>query len=121
MLPGPALPDEPLTMLVDDVRLFRDDRPCLVARTSADAVALLRSLRGRHIAHLWLDHDLIGDDDIWPVVRLLEDAHLRGEPLDVGLVHVHAARTGPARRMVVSLRRAGYPVERFVDLRTWTR
>lgn len=114
------LAEAPLEVLIDDVRRFRDDRSCLVARTSADGVALLERLRDRHIDHLWLDHDLIGDDTIWPVIRLLEGASLAGRRFDVGMAHVHAARAGPAQKVVVSLRRAGYPVKISTDLRMWT-
>lgn len=120
--PGDAHGQEasPLTVLVDDVRRFRDGRDCEVARTSAQGVRLLTRLRAGHIDHLWLDHDLGGDDTIWPVVRLLEDAHLAGHPFDIGLVHVHAARTGAAHQMVISMRRAAYAVERSYNLRMWT-
>lgn len=116
-------PSEPTTLevLIDDVRRFRDGRPCLVARTSADAVVLLERLRERRIDHLWLDHDLVGDDTIWPVIRVLEDAALEGRPFDVGMAHVQAARAGPAHRIVISLRRVGYPVGRSTDLAMWTR
>ena len=109
-----------LTVLVDDVRSFRDARPCRVARTSAEGVEVLQSLRGEHIDDLWLDHDLTGDDTIWPVVRLLEDLSLAGEPLDVGTVHVHASRPGAAHQMLVSLRRAGYTTVRSTSPRVWT-
>lgn len=112
------MPD-PVTVLIDDTRAFRDGRPCLVARSSAAAVVLLGDLQGARIDHLWLDHDLGGDDDVWPVVRLLEDAHLAGSPYDVGLVHVQASRSGPAHRIGVSMRRLGYPTERPTDLRLW--
>lgn len=111
----------PLVVLVDDVRSFRDERACRVARTSSSGVALLHELREQRIDHLWLDHDLAAEDTIWPVVRLLEDAALAGHPFDVGKVHVHAARSGPAHQMMVSLRRAGYDVERSTDLRLWRR
>lgn len=116
------MPDQPrpLTVLVDDTRHFRDGRPCLVARTSADACRLLRSLRSERIDDLWLDHDLGGDDDVWPVVRLLEDAHLAGARYAIGQVHVQASRPGPAHRIGVSMRRLGYPVERPFDVRMWT-
>ena len=53
----PVLPS-PLTVLVDDVRGFRDKRPALVARSSQEALHLLDELRGKRIADLWLDHDL---------------------------------------------------------------
>ncbi len=111
----------PLTLLVDDVRSFRDGRPCLVARSSAAGVLLLRRFAQQRIDHLWLDHDLAGQDTIWPVIRLLEDAALADEPYDIGLVHIHAARSGPAHQMGVALRRAGYRVVRSYDLRLWCR
>lgn len=60
-----------LTVLIDDVRWFRDARPCEVARTSSAGVALLLSLKNRHIDELWLDHDLGGEDTIMPVIDLL--------------------------------------------------
>jgi len=113
-------PSSGVTVLIDDVRSFRDARPALVARTSAAGVVLLESLRPTLIQDLWLDHDLGGEDTIWPVLRLLEDASLRGSPFDIGTVRIHAARSGPAHRMGVSLRRAGYRAERSTDLRLWT-
>lgn len=114
-------PPESLIVLIDDTRCFRDGRPCRVARSSATGVALLTELRQTRIDDLWLDHDLGGDDDIWPVIRLLEEAHLQAKPFDIGLVHVQASRSGPAHRMGISLRRAEYKVERPYDLRMWTR
>ena len=56
----------PLTVLVDYVRGFRDERPALVARTSQEARTLLEGLEDRQIDDLWLDHDLSGDDTIRP-------------------------------------------------------
>lgn len=117
---APLLEPIPLTVLVDDVRSFRDGRPCRVARSSTAALELLRTLRGERIDELWLDHDLVGDDTIWPVVRLLESAHLDGEPLDVGVIHVHASRPGAAHQVLVSLRRAGYHALRSNNPRLWT-
>ena len=71
-------------VLVDDLRDFTDGRVATVARTSAEGVALLTSLRESRIDELWLDHDLGGDDTIWPVVEVLERAAFEGTPLDVG-------------------------------------
>ena len=104
-----------MRVLIDDVRSFRDGRLCLVARSSADGLALLGSLAGSRIDELWLDHDLVGDDTIWPVVELLCAA-----PREVGAVVVHASRSGPAMRVVHALRAAGYAVSRSYDLRLWT-
>ncbi len=117
---APPLEPTPLTVLVDDVRSFRDGRPCRVARSSASAVELLVKLRGQCIDELWLDHDLVGDDSVWPVVRLLEDAHLAGEPFDIGVIHVHASRPGAAHQVLVSVRRAGYEAVRSTNPRLWT-
>lgn len=72
------------TVLIDDVRRFRDGRPCVVARTSAAGLAVLDELCESRIDDLWLDHDLGGEDTIWPIIRLLEDAHLRGRPSTSG-------------------------------------
>jgi len=110
-----------LTVLVDDVRSFRDGRPCLVSRSSAAGVKLLQRLAGTRIDHLWLDHDLVGDDTIWPVVRHLETAWETGQPYDIGLVHLHAASSRAEHRMGITLRRAEYRTERPVDLELWTR
>lgn len=105
----------PSRVLVDDVRGFRDHRPCTVARSSAEGVALLRSLAGQRIDELWLDHDLVGDDTVWPVVE-----ELRATSYDVGAVIVHASRSGPAVRVAQALRAAGYSVSRSYDLTLWT-
>ena len=109
-----------LTLLIDDVRYFRDGRPCLVARSSADGVRLLETHSCAQIDNLWLDHDLVGHDDIWPVMRLLEDAALRGAPLNIGMVHVHASRSLARHQMMITLRRSGYTATRSTDLGMWT-
>jgi hypothetical protein len=66
----PVLPS-PLTVLVDDARGFRDKRPALVARSSQEALDLLNELRDERVDDLWLDHDLVGEDTIRPVVEQL--------------------------------------------------
>ena len=113
--------DSPLTVLVDDVRDFKDRRPARVARSSAEALRLLDELEGTRIDHLWLDHDLTGEDNIDPVVDLLVDRARRGNPLDVGQIHIHTANIGEGLKMDVLLRAAGYPVHRSYSLRMWTR
>lgn len=102
------------TVLVDDVRSFRDGRPCLVARSSAAGVDLLRSLGQQRIDELWLDHDLAGDDTVWPVV-----VELAARRYDVGRVYVHAARSGPAMRVKAALVAADYLAQRSYDLTLW--
>lgn len=108
-----------VVVLIDDVRSFRDRRACAVARTSTDGIGLLSSLRTRGVDELWLDHDLAGDDDIWPVIRWLEEEATSDGGLSIGVIRIHASRSGPAHRMKVSLRRAGYLVERWSGELTW--
>jgi hypothetical protein len=100
-----------LVVLVDDLRSFTDGRAALVARTSADALALLTRIAGQPIAELWLDHDLGGIDTIWPVVEVLERAAFEENPVPVGTVFVHSANPAGAARVAQVLRRWGYRVE----------
>jgi hypothetical protein len=111
----------PLTVLVDDVRDFKDQRPALVARSSPEALRLLAELEGRRIDHLWLDHDLIGNDTVAPVVDLLVHRAKTGSPLNVGQIHIHTVNIGAGLKMDVVLRAAGYPVVRSYALTMWTR
>ncbi len=113
--------DCPLTVLVDDVRGFKDRRPALVARSSPEALRLLDELEGERIDHLWLDHDLVGKDTVGPVVDRLVHRAKTGSPLNVGQIHIHTANIGAGYRMGVVLRAAGYPVVRSYALTMWTR
>ncbi|MGK5685454.1 cyclic-phosphate processing receiver domain-containing protein [Actinoplanes sp. URMC 104] len=97
-------------LLVDDLRSFLDGRSADVARTSAAGVRLLRGYRNRRLDELWLDHDLGGDDTIWPVVEELERAAFDGRPFDVGVIHVHSANPAGAAKMAQALRHWGYRV-----------
>ncbi|WP_344646967.1 cyclic-phosphate processing receiver domain-containing protein [Cryptosporangium japonicum] len=89
---------KPTIVLVDDLRSFVDGRPAEVARTSSAGVELLERHRGHRLDELWLDHDLGGDDTIWPVVEVLERAAFEGRPFDIGVVVVHSANAAGAAR-----------------------
>jgi hypothetical protein len=110
-----------LTVLVDDVRGFRDERPARIARSSQEALDLLAQVGDRRIDHLWLDHDLVGDDTIRPVVEFLVQRARGGAPLNVGQIHVHTARVAAGIRMCDDLREAGYAVVRDFALTMWIR
>lgn len=97
-------------LLIDDLRSFVDGREAEVARTSSAGVELLERHRTDRLDELWLDHDLGGDDTIWPVVELLERAAFDGHPFDVGAIIIHSANPAGAAKMVQVLRRWGYPV-----------
>ncbi|MEU4681140.1 cyclic-phosphate processing receiver domain-containing protein [Micromonospora sp. NPDC023737] len=100
----------PRIILVDDVRSFADGRKAQVARTSSAGVEALESSRGQRLDELWLDHDLGGDDTIWPVVEVLERAAFEEQPFDIGVVFVHSANPAGAARVMQALRRWGYHV-----------
>lgn len=96
--------------LIDDLRSFVDGRRAEVARTSAAGVELLTRYRDGRLDELWLDHDLGGDDTIWPVVEVLEQAAFDDRPFNIGVVVVHSANPGGAARTALVLRRWGYRV-----------
>ncbi|GAA2848198.1 hypothetical protein Acy02nite_02240 [Actinoplanes cyaneus] len=97
-------------VLVDDLRSFVDGRAAEIARNSADGVALLGRHRDRRVDELWLDHDLGGEDTIWPVVEVLERAAFEGHPFDIGAILIHSANPSGAAKMAQALRHWGYPV-----------
>jgi len=113
--------DAPLTVLVDDVRDFKDDRPALVARSSPEALNLLDALEGERIDHLWLDHDLFGKDTIRPVVDRLVHRAQSGSPVNVGQIHIHTINLVAGVEMTLELRTAGYAVVRSYAITMWTR
>ena len=97
-------------ILVDDLRSFVDGRDAEIARTSSAGVDVLTRAAGSRIDELWLDHDLGGDDTIWPVVEVLERAAFDGRAFDIGLITVHSANPAGAAKMAQALRRWGYRV-----------
>ncbi|MER5701432.1 cyclic-phosphate processing receiver domain-containing protein [Micromonospora sp. NPDC002296] len=101
---------EARVVLVDDLRSFVDGRSAEVARSSAVGVQLLDRYRGQRLDELWLDHDLGGDDTIWPVVEVLERAAFEGRRFDIGVVYVHSANPAGATKIVQVLRHWGYQV-----------
>ncbi len=59
---------------------------------------------------LWLDHDLGGEDTIWPVVEMLERAAFDERPFDIRAVFIHSANPPGAAKIRQALRRWGYHV-----------
>jgi hypothetical protein len=101
---------ETRVILVDDLRSFVDGRSAEVARTSAGGVQLLDRYRDRRLDELWLDHDLGGDDTIWPVVEVLERAAFEDRRFDIGVICVHSANPAGATKITQVLRHWGYRV-----------
>ncbi|MDP9794961.1 hypothetical protein J2S43_003473 [Catenuloplanes nepalensis] len=100
----------PRIILVDDLRSFVDGRAAEVARTSSSGVELLGRYRTERVDELWLDHDLGGDDTVWPVVEVLEHAAFEGRPFDIGVIVIHSANPVGAAKMAQVLRHWGYHV-----------
>jgi len=101
-----------LVVLVDDTRDFKDGRDALTARTSQEAVALLRSLQACPLDDLWLDYDLSHGDTAQPVVDHLVALAACGEPLQVGRILVHSSNIRHGHRIRAELAAAGYPARR---------
>jgi hypothetical protein len=99
-------------VLVDDTRDFKDGRPALTARTSAEAVELLRGLARTSIDELWLDYDLSLGDTAQPVVDHLLTAAATGTPQEVGRILVHSSNIRHGHRITAELAAAGYPARR---------
>ncbi|GLW28498.1 cyclic-phosphate processing receiver domain-containing protein [Actinoplanes regularis] len=99
------------TALIDGRRSFTDGRTTEAARTSAEGIALLERYRERRLDELWLDCDLGADDEIWPVVKVLEDAAFEKRRIDIGLVNVYSASPLQAAKVARVLRHWAYHVE----------
>jgi hypothetical protein len=112
---------QPLVVLVDDLRSFRDGRECLVARTVEETMRLLDTIGDAHIAELWLDYDLGGGTTVEPVIDRLVAEATQGSPLDVGRVIVHSANTRGGFEIKRRLAVAGYSVERDFNQMRWVR
>lgn len=121
---GPA-GDAVEDVLVDDVRSFADGRPCRLARTLDDGLALLGSLAGHRVRRLWLDHDLGVDPrtgvpvTVMPLVVELVSAAGRGQRYPVDEICVHTGSETAAERMTTVLAASGYRVRRWTDRTFW--
>ncbi|MBT9254878.1 hypothetical protein KMZ30_04735 [Phycicoccus sp. KQZ13P-1] len=108
-----------LRVLVDDVRVFRDGRESLLARTSAEALALLRALDGRFVDELWLGHDLVADGTVQPLVDHLVARAAAGKRSPVGRIYVHSVNVLAGQRVNAELLAACYPSRRFFVAGMW--
>jgi hypothetical protein len=113
---------EPVVILIDSARSFADNRPCRIAPTAEDAIALIRAYEFSVIDELWLDYDLGWQAatplSAQPVVDELVSAANEGRPYPIGEIHIHAKNPAGASAMKIALQRAGYRVTRHYDLRT---
>jgi hypothetical protein len=113
-----------LIVLIDDVRYFADDRPCLTFRSSGEAVTGLSDLAegGVEITEMWLDYDLGGGDDVQPVPHLLDLLDQSGRRLKINKTYVITSSSMGAHQIRRTLDRLGYRQKRLYSLRgklTW--
>lgn len=106
-----------VVLLIDDIRRFRDNRPCLLARTPDEGLDLVRAHRLQGIDELWLDHDLGWTPDgqrrtVMPVVAELVRAAATSEPYRIGRILIHSANPAGALAIRRALESAGYAVVR---------
>lgn len=101
-----------MILIIDDLRDFKDDRPALVARTSADGIKALQDAKssGTTITELWLDHDLGilasgEEDDIKPVILELEGSAVWDDPYPIEHIFVHTSNPVGADMIVSALSR----------------
>lgn len=105
------------TVVIDDLRNFREPRPALMLRTSADALSWLQAHKGDSIGELWLDHDLgmtpdgIADTTM-PVVDWLCEQAFNDEPLDIKQIWIHTSNPVGARTIAAVLERYGYNAQK---------
>jgi hypothetical protein len=113
----------PFVILVDDVRAFRDHRPCRVAGTADRAVALVTAamIAGRTIDELWLDYDLRDGTTSQVLVDHLVALAESGVTLPIGRIHVHSSRVPEGQRITNELQAAGYNAVRNYASGIWTR
>jgi beta-phosphoglucomutase-like phosphatase (HAD superfamily) len=96
------------TLVIDDVRNFKF--PAEYARTSAEGLAALRRDPTKQWQEVWFDHDLGGDDTIYPVVHFIEECAFYGQPIPISLCVVHTANP-VGRRMIEAALSRVYTVQ----------
>lgn len=98
-------------LLIDDLRVFKDDRLCTIARDSGQALDLLS--RQNVWREIWFDHDLgvvdnVGIDTTMRVVDFLCERAYNGSPVEVDTVYVHTSNPVGSVQIMRSLARYGY-------------
>ena len=102
-------------LLIDDLRDFRDNRSCVVARTSQAALDILE--RGDSFDEIWLDHDLgkLPDGTLDTIMRVVDFFAERGffeNHYPVETIYVHTSNPVGSQQMIASLQNYGYEVRR---------
>lgn len=101
------------SLLIDDLRSFKDGRITLIARNSEDALTILKHDSTQQYHEIWLDHDLgltpKGEKDtIMPIVDYLCEKAFNGDAVLVDTIYIHTSNPVGAKQMITSLSRYGY-------------
>jgi hypothetical protein len=92
-------------LVIDDVRTFQFD--AAYARTFTEGLRLIDSQPWDEV---WLDHDLGGDDTIYPIVLAMEEAAYYGCRFHIGMVFVHTDNPVGRQNITRALERY-YPLQ----------
>lgn len=76
-------------LLLDDERSFKDNRECLVARSTWEAIELTDSMS--ELDELWLDYVLQGTDSTDEFLSHLRRRKWDGNPLILNKVYIHTS------------------------------
>lgn len=90
-----------MKLWIDDVRP-PPDASWTWAKTSEEALLMLRRADGNPITEISFDHDLGGDDTAMPVARYLEEAAYDGLHPRIKW-HVHSANPVGRRNLIAAL------------------
>lgn len=74
-------------LVIDDVRNFKF--PAVYARSSLEALNILTP--SSEWDEVWFDHDLGGDDTIYPVIHFIEECAFFGRVLPIKQVVIHTS------------------------------
>ena len=102
-------------LLIDDLRNFRDGRECVIARTSAEAHAILAT--NEPFYEIWFDHDLGLLDNGVPdttmsIVDLLAERAYNDDAYPVSQIYVHTSNSVGSKQIFSSLTNYGYSAVR---------
>ena len=97
-------------LLIDDLRFFRDERECVTARNSQDALKVLNN--DDVWDEIWFDHDL-GElngtvDSTMIIVDYMCERAFNDSPVNVDIVYVHTSNPVGGKQIMLSLQKYGY-------------
>lgn len=106
-------------LLIDDLRVFREipeDSELHIARTSAEALTILKDNPDKVWDEVWFDHDLGMVDDkadtTLPVADYIAERAFFDNPISIGKAYIHTSNPVGATTLTTTLQRYGYQTVR---------